>query len=109
MGCEHQLNIEKIYVNALLEYLGDEGLQQALRGSPGLCLVHYGQAVEWAADSWRLALITEIEHAALARLSAELQELARKYDHRFQHETIGAEGDSWRRSIDLVAGQRGMR
>jgi hypothetical protein len=109
MACEHQLNIEKIYINALLEHLDDAELQQALRRSPGLCLPHYVQAVEWAPDSRRLALITEIEHASLASLSAELQELARKYDHRYQNETIGAEGDSWKRSINQIVGLRGIR
>jgi hypothetical protein len=109
MSCEHQLNIEKIYVNMLLEHLHDGPLQAALRDSPGLCLPHFGQALQWAPDGERLTLITEIEHATLGRLSEELQELARKYDHRHQHETIGAEGDSWRRSIDLIAGMRGIR
>jgi hypothetical protein len=109
MACDHQLKIEKIYVNALLEHLDDAELQSALRNSPALCLPHYGQAVEWAPDAHRLALVTEIEHAALAALSAELQELARKYDHRYQHETIGPEGDSWKRSLDRIVGIRGVR
>jgi hypothetical protein len=109
MACAHQLTIEKIYVNTLLEYLEDGTLQAALRTSPGLCLPHYGQGVEWAPDANRLSLLTDIEHAALVRLSTELQELARKYDHRYQTEAVGAEGDSWRRSIDQIAGLRGIR
>jgi hypothetical protein len=109
MACEHQLNVEKIYVNALLAHLHDGPLQSALRASSGLCLPHYGQALQWAQDAERLTRLTEIEHAALARLSAELQELARKYDHRYQHEAVGSEGDSWKRSIDVINGLRGIR
>ena len=70
MACEHQLNLEKIYVNALLEHLYDDPLQAALRASRGLCIPHYGQAVEWAPDAARLASITEIERGARSRPSA---------------------------------------
>jgi Family of unknown function (DUF6062) len=109
MGCEQQLAIEKIYLNVLLHNLDDGLLQAAFRASPGLCLPHYRQAVELAPDRGRLRLLTEIEHACLARLCVELRELTRKYDHRFTHETVGPEGDSWLRSIDQVTGRRGIR
>ncbi len=109
MGCEHQLTIERIYIRTLLEHLDDDTLQASLRASPGLCLPHFAQAIEWAPDARRLGVMSEIEQAALTRLSAELQELARKYDHRHQHEPVGAEGDSWRRAIDQISGARGVR
>ncbi len=109
MACEHQASIEKIYISTLLEHVQDAALQPALRSSPGLCLPHYEQAVKWAPDAGTLETITNIERGRLAALSAELQELARKYDHRYQHEAVGPEGDSWKRSIDIITAARGVR
>jgi hypothetical protein len=108
MACEHQLSAERIYLGALLTHL-DETLLAALRASPGLCLPHFEQALEWAEDRRVARQVCEVENACLTRLSAELQELARKFDHRMQSEKIGPEADSWRRAIDQVTGLRGLR
>ena len=56
-----------------------------------------------------LRRLIEIQIECLGRLRAELRELTRKFDHRFKHEAIGAEGDAWLRSIEIVSGKRGIR
>lgn len=109
LACQHQLRVEQVYLHALLDNLDDEALIAALRSSPGLCLPHFEQALGWVSDDATLATLLGLQLHSLGRLSGELQELARKFDHRFQHEVIGAEGDSWLRSIDQVTGRRGIR
>jgi hypothetical protein len=51
---------------------------------------------------------TELQPECLGCLLAELHELTRKFDHRFKHEVIGAEGDAWLRSIAIVSDKRGF-
>ena len=62
-----------------------------------------------APDADALRRLIEIQIECLGRLRAELRELTRKFDHRFKHEVIGAEGDAWLRSIAIVSGKRGIR
>jgi hypothetical protein len=109
LACRHQLHVEQVYLHALLDALDDEAMLAAMRASPGLCVPHFEQALRWVRDEGALATLLELQLECLGRLSGELQELARKYDHRFQHELVGPEGDSWLRSIDQLAGRRGVR
>jgi len=109
LACQHQLLVEESYLGTLWRYLNDEALAAALRASPGLCLPHLRQALPWASDADALRRLIAIELECLGRLRAELRELTRKFDHRFKHEVIGAEGDAWLRSIAIVSGKRGIR
>ncbi len=109
LGCQHQASVEKVYLVALLHYIGDPALAAALEVSPGLCLPHLRQALALPADRRALARLLEIETACLRRLNAELQVLARRLDHHQRGETIGDERDAWLRSLDQVSGLRGTR
>ena len=109
LACRHQLLVEESYLGTLWRYLDDEALAAALRASPGLCLPHLRQALPEAPDAAALRRLIEIQLECLGRLRAELRELTRKFDHRFKHEVIGAEGDAWLRSIAIVSGKRGIR
>jgi len=109
LACRHQLLVEESYLGTLLRYLDDEALASALRASPGLCLPHLRQALQWASDDATLRRLVEIQTECMGRLRAELRELIRKFDHRFKHEIIGPEADAWLRSIEQVSGKRGIR
>ena len=109
LACRHQLLVEESYLGTLWRYLDDEALAVALRASPGLCLPHLRQALPGAPSLDVLRRLIEIQSDCLGRLRAELRELTRKFDHRFKHEVIGAEGDAWLRSIAIVSGKRGIR
>jgi hypothetical protein len=109
LACHHQLLVEESYLGTLWRYLDDEALAVALRASPGLCLPHLRQALPGAPSLDALRRLIEIQTECLGRLRAELRELTRKFDHRFKHEAIGAEGDAWLRSIAIVSGKRGIR
>ncbi len=108
-ACRHQLLVEESYLGTLWRYLDDAALAAALRASPGLCLPHLRQALQSAPDEAALRRLIEIQLACLGGLRAELRELTRKFDHRFNHETVGPEGDAWLRAINQVSGKRGIR
>ncbi len=109
LACRHQLLVEESYLGTLWRYLDDEALTAALRASSGLCLPHLRQVLPGAPDAAALQRLIQIQLECLGRLRAELRELTRKFDHRFKHEVIGAEGDAWLRAIAIVSGQRGIR
>jgi hypothetical protein len=109
LACRHQLLVEESYLGTLWRYLDDEALAAAFRASPGLCLPHLRQALPEAPNLESLRRLIEIQTECLGRLRSELRELTRKFDHRFKHEVIGAEGDAWLRSIEIVSGKRGIR
>ena len=109
LACRHQLLVEESYLGTLWRYLDDATLAAAFRASPGLCLPHLRQTLPGAPNLDALRRLIEIELECLGRLRAELRELTRKFDHRFKHETVGAEGDAWLRSIAIVSGKRGIR
>jgi hypothetical protein len=43
------------------------------------------------------------------RVLAEVRELIRKHDYRFQQESHGEEMTAWRRAAELCAGNPGVR
>lgn len=85
----------------------DPALHEALANSAGFCLPHLRLAAT-ALPRSALALLLEQQQVIWAALHEELDELIRKYDHRFSDEPMGSEKDSWQRSIRLTAGEPGV-
>lgn len=109
LACEHQREVEELYLRTLLRHLREAELSSAFAASPGLCLPHFQQAAALATDAATLRLLVSVERERLAALRDELAEFARKNDHRNLDERVGAEADAWIRSIDQVSGLRGLR
>ena len=107
-ACHERDRAEALYLGALLDHIGDERLAQAFRDGGGLCLVHLDRAAATARDA-PLRQLFALQRECLLRLQEELGEFIRKNDYRFQHEGMGAEGDSWIRAIETVAGKPGIR
>ncbi len=107
-ACHERDRAEALYLGALLDHIGDERLARAFRDGGGLCLVHLDRAVATARAA-PLRQLFALEGECLRRLDGELSEFIRKNDYRFQHEGMGAEGDSWIRAIEAVAGKPGVR
>ncbi len=103
----HELNC----IDTLLGHIrdADGALSAAFEGSGGLCLVHLDQMMGAARDRAALARLLELQQGRMRALGAELAEFIRKHDYRFTGEGMGAEGTSWQRAIDMVAGKRGVR
>lgn len=109
LACEHQREVEELYLQTLLRHLGEAELAVAFAASPGLCLPHFDQAAGLAPDAPTLRRLISAQRAHLARLRDELAEFARKNDHRHLDERVGPEADAWIRSIDHVAALDGLR
>jgi hypothetical protein len=109
LACEHQREVEELYLQTLLRHLDEAGLAAAFAASPGLCLPHFSQAAGLASDARTLRLLAGAEREHLARLRDELAEFARKNDHRNLGERVGPEADAWIRSIGQVSGLGGVR
>ena len=102
--CERQHEIEQRYAETLNAAIADDTFRDALRQSAGLCLPHFAQACELATRVETLETLLEIQMEINARLIGELDEFIRKNDYRFMAEGFGAEGDSWIRAIERLAG-----
>lgn len=103
--CLKVQSIEVYYLAALGQHLtGPDNLASAYQASDGLCLPHFRQTLAHITDPATVAALVEVQTSVWQRLSAELNEFIRKKDHRFQHESYGAEADSWIRAIEAVSG-----
>jgi hypothetical protein len=102
--CREERGQSEIAIDALLEGMRHDEFAAAFERSAGLCLPHFRIAFLRARDpiAWRRVL--DVERTALARLTAELQTLARKYDYRNAEEEMGDESDAWRRALFLASG-----
>ena len=103
--CVQQEKMEALAVSALLAGLEDEKLRAALRGSAGLCLPHLRRALQAVRSQAAFEALVSLTRDRYAALRAELDEFIRKNDYRFQHEGMGAEGDSWKRAVDAMTGR----
>ena len=106
-ACAHRRTTEDHVLQALLQHSGDEALAAALDDSAGLCLPHFRRALELTADAAALNRLVDLQRRTLTRLRDELSEFIRRNDYRFRSEGFGPEGDSWRRAIGIVSGERG--
>ncbi len=104
-ACVQQEKMEALAVAALITGLDDEKLRDALRASAGLCLPHLRRALQAVRSQAAFDTRVGIARDRYAALRAELDEFIRKNDYRFQHEGMGAEGDSWKRAVGLMTGR----
>jgi hypothetical protein len=102
--CVQQEKMEALAIAALLTGLEDEELREALQSSAGLCLPHLRRALQAVRRQTEFDALTSLARDRYAALRAELDEFIRKNDYRFQHEGMGAEGDSWKRAVNLMTG-----
>jgi len=107
--CAHRRTMDDITLDTLLQHIGDEKLARALVGSAGLCLPHFSRALELVDNAEALKQLVALQQSTLTRLRDDLAEFIRKNDYRFRDEGFGKEGDSWRRAIGIVSGERGVR
>jgi hypothetical protein len=58
-----------------------------------------------ASNSSAVDALVSRQSQVISRLNGELAEFIRKHDHRFRHEQMRSEKDSWKRAIDMAVGQ----
>lgn len=104
--CRHRDETRRLLLRTLVTGLGDPGLADAFRASDGLCVPHLRDAFREAREPAARDLLLTLHRAKLETLRGELAEFIRKNDYRFAHEGFGAEGDSWRRAVEKLTGNR---
>ena len=104
LGCRQQAEVEKRHIETFLAALVEADFRQLVRGSGGLCRVHFSAACRAAKDPQALKMLIEIQGEINRGLLGELDEFIRKSDYRFVAEGFGSEGDSWLRAIERLSG-----
>jgi hypothetical protein len=107
-ACQHQKEMERLYLEALIKSVAEPDMWQAYTTSAGLCLPHFRQALHQARNAEVLAQLIQAQRGFWERLHGELAEFIRKNDYRFRDEGLGVEGDSWLRALTAIAGLEGL-
>jgi hypothetical protein len=105
-ACKHSQHLSRLTTTILLIYLQDERLKPAFEASEGLCIPHLKQAIDQNTDETNLSILLTSSREKLAALNAELSEFIRKNDYRFRDEGFGSEGNSWRKALSALIGER---
>ncbi len=108
-ACEHRNILEGHLLRNLLEHLAQEEFAGGLRRSGGLCLTHLRMTLDLTGHMTSKALLVSIQQDIWQQLQQELVEYKRKSDYNLAHEEMGAEGDSSRRVIEQLSGEKGLR
>ena len=107
-ACSLQHEVERSYITVLLENLFDERMGQAFESSDGLCLPHLRQALGQVSDEQVFQRLVAVETRIFERLLADLDEMIRLSDYRYQDERLGDVGDAWLHAISQIAGREGL-
>ena len=107
-ACRFAETVEEHLISSLVSHLnGPESVDEAYRGSDGLCLAHFGQAIARVPSQEDAEVLVAAQRAVWQRLHYELGGFIRKNDHRFRDEGFGVERDSWIRALESVSGPPG--
>jgi len=104
--CGHQDKTSQRVLSGLVKGLDDPKMADALQSSDGLCIPHLKKAFESIHESETSKLLLLVHREKLENLRNELQEFIRKNDYRFREEGFGAEGNSWKRAVEKLIGNR---
>jgi hypothetical protein len=85
--------------------LRNEDFVTEFKQSSGLCIPHLQHLLP-KLDRKKQATILDFQSVCLENLKGELAEFIRKSDYRFRDESIGKEGDSYKRAADMIHGKR---
>jgi hypothetical protein len=107
-ACGFEETVEDRLLSSLVSHLnGAEAVGEAYRGSDGLCLAHFCQAVARVPSQDDAAVLVAAQQAVWQRLHFELSQFIRKNDYRFRDEEFGVERDSWLRALESISGPPG--
>jgi len=95
----------KRIIDTLVVALSNQDFVTEFKQSSGLCLPHVKVLLP-RLDGKRQAAVLELQRTCLETLKDELAEFIRKNDYRFREESFGREGDSYKRSADMIKGKR---
>lgn len=103
-ACRFQAGDRERYITTFLQHLEEEEMRTAYESAAPLCIPHLSELLGAVKRADQYRFLVAAQSAAWKRLSDELAEFIRKRQHEFALETMGREGDSWKRAVDTVSG-----
>ncbi len=104
-ACEQRETASNHALGGLSQSLHDEKLRLALQGSDGFCFPHLTRLLERIESAEDSKFVLDLTRLRLEGLQAQMAELVRKNDYRFQSEGITeSEGLAWRKAMCLISG-----
>jgi hypothetical protein len=98
--CMTYQQAEQRYLSNLINHWGE--LKAEFAASSILCINHTYMVLDLMMQQKTREELVEIQIIKLGDLSAELEEICRKFDYRFADEKWGKEKDAWRRAVKLM-------
>jgi hypothetical protein len=105
-ACLQGAEVERAYLETLLQHCADRELLALWRTSDGLCWPHLQHGLRLARDEATLRRLIDVELPHLEHLRDELSEFIRRHDYRLGGKGFGSEGDSWIRAVAKISGWR---
>ncbi len=107
-ACGVQQRTEAMYVDVLLDHLQDERITAAMDQNAGLCLPHLTLALQRLRGQELFRVLADRARISFTTLLADLDEMIRLSDYRFQGQRLGDVGDAWITAIERVTGEEGL-
>jgi hypothetical protein len=116
-ACIHLGEFSRMYTEKIIELLssGNEEFLKLLKESKGFCIPHFVKSVQVAKDvelaqsQKIIKTLIEIEEKNLRRLNSELAEYVKRQSYEFSEKDRSAIADIVLRSVEKIAGKRGMK
>ena len=116
-ACIHLSQFAKMYAEKIVEPLssGNEEFLKLLKESKGFCIPHFVALVQLAKETMPsqsqeiVKTLMEIEEKNLGRLNSELAEYVKRQSYEFSEKDRSAVADIVPRSVEKIAGRRGMK
>jgi hypothetical protein len=106
--CTMLTEAEKTYVETVSQYIGDSRFEAAYRSSDGFCLPHLRQILKRITQAADLERLITTQEEIWRKILADMEILKDRYNVSRGDAPFGEDGDSWRRAIRLLAGEKGV-
>jgi len=114
-ACIHLAEFSRIYAEKIVELLSSDSEEflKLLKESKGFCIPHFVALVQLAKETMPsqeiVKILMEIEEKNLRRLNSELAEYVKRQSYEFSEKDRSAVADVVPRSVEKIAGRRGMK
>ncbi len=86
--CQFKRSQEDNYINTIVDHLVRQQLQDALKESSGLCLVHLRRVCDHLQDEEAQRWIRALHAEKLETLRTHMREFIRKHEMQYSHESV---------------------
>jgi len=103
--CEVRRTAGKRHIENFIELMDDDTMKNYLDKFLGFCAKHLFRVIEKLDKPEHVKYLLKLHTEKYESLLADLKELCRKNDYRFQAEPSGKEADSWQKAVYVVSGK----